>query len=269
MNKVCQKLNSCSKVVTVLDKDLAGDWQYAECIRVVCAKCNENKSLTKTIAVIPCYNEAKYIGQVVSGALKYVNAVVVCDDGSTDGTNQLAYQVGAQVVGFAKRSGAGMAVRHGIMYALCSKPDILILMDGDGQHDPADIPALLKPILDGDADVVMGSRLGKHDRRPFYRRVSNRFGTWLANLNNLDKVADAITGYWAIRADKLPKLTEKGWGWAIELLMKSRAEKLRIISVPVKAVWHDDPHENSSLSPALLGLIVLWKIIKWRMECLV
>lgn len=224
----------------------------------------------KTVVIIPCRNEAKHIKALVSTLVLKGYQIIVSDDGSMDGTQHYAHSAGATVVNRNKTSqpGYGKTLHRGIMAArMWAKPDVLVFMDGDGQHSPDDIEMLLKPILDDKADVVLGSRLGILDTRPLYRRLSNAFGTWVVNVGASQKVADAITGYWAIKVDCLPHTTEKGWGAAVENLIKCRAKGARIASVPIQALWHSNPNDNSTEKALMLGLIVLWKIIKWRLLC--
>lgn len=221
------------------------------------------------VTVIPCFNEANHIKAVVSGALKF-GSVVVSDDGSTDATRVEAAGAGAWVIAAGHNAihGYGAAVRRGLHYATQRDDgDIIIIMDGDGQHDPHDIPALLAPVLSTQADVVVGSRLGAHDKRPLYRRLSNAFGTWVSNIGARQKVDDALTGFWAIRVDCLPKLEEAHWGLNFELLARLRKQGARIASVPVKAIWYADSKANSTVPPVKLGLIMLLKSIKWRLIC--
>jgi glycosyltransferase involved in cell wall biosynthesis len=224
----------------------------------------------KIIVVIPCRNEEKHIGATVKALVDKGYHVMVSDDGSTDQTVAQAYNAGAEIVGCADgaKHGYGATLRRGVSAAqVVYDPDILVFMDGDGQHDPNDIHQLLGPILYGKADVVLGSRLGVQDHRPLYRRLSNKFGTWLANIGAKQKVTDAITGYWALRAIRLGIMTEDGWGASFENLIKLRAAGCHFMSVPVQAIWHDDPKENSTSNALMLGLIVVWKIIKWRVIC--
>ena len=224
-----------------------------------------------TIVIIPCHNEQQYIGSLVGELRRKGHKVIVSDDCSTDHTELTANNAGAEVVGcpVTSRHGYGATIHRGVTVALLryGVPDIIVFMDGDGQHSPDDIEDMLKPILEDRADVVLGSRLGEHDKRPLYRRLSNSFGTWVANVGAQQKLSDAITGYWAIRAKSLPAITERGWGYSFENLMKCRSRKLRITSVPIEAIWHTKSGENSTENPLVLGLIVLWKIIKWRYLC--
>lgn len=226
----------------------------------------------RIVAVVPAYNEQNHIGQVVKGCLKYVDTVVVADDCSIDGTSVIAKMAGADVKfshQYHDDHGAGANVWRGIKYAKSTyKPDVIVLLDGDGQHDPNDIPALLSPVLKGEADAAMGNRLTERDNRPAYRRLSNRIGTCASNVFSNCRVKDAMVGFWAVRADKFPlAITELGWGWSVELLMNLRHERCLIVSVPVNPVWHDDTKENSQSNPVLLGLNLLWKIAEWRIRC--
>jgi len=224
----------------------------------------------RIVVVMPCRNEGKHIGNLVRTLVDHGYSVIVSDDNSSDLTKDIAHTSGASVIdsSMVKHHGYGSALRRGIQTAVkMYQPDVLVFMDGDGQHSPDDIANVLRPILHDKADVVLGSRLGKQDKRPYYKRLSNAFGTWIANVGASQKVTDAITGYWAIRTNYLPVTTEKGWGASFENLIKCRADKARITSVPVHALWHSNLKDNSTLNPIMLGIIVMWKIIKWRLIC--
>jgi len=218
----------------------------------------------KVVAVIPCYNEGRHIGDVIDVAKKHVYQVGVSDDGSTDDTALVALEHGAFIVcNHSGQRGTGAAVSRGIAYARRNSwPDVIVLMDGDGQHDPEDIPRLLAPIQDGRADAVAGVRLDGN--MPRYRRFGNRILSWLANIGFRQALPDAMTGYWAVRCSHLPTLEERGWGFAIELLMSLRASGARLEAVPVRAVYHARYGDNSSVAAWRLGIILLWKIVKWR-----
>lgn len=220
----------------------------------------------RIIAVIPCLNEAKHIAGVVSEAKKHVDIVLVSDGGSTDSTPRIASGVGAAVLlpGAAFITGYGAVIQRGIKYAKDKMgADIIVLLDGDGQHDPADIPSLLAPVLCGRADVAMGCRI-IGDGMPRYRRFGNRVLSAICNVGAHFKPPDAVTGYWAVATKAMPALTEKKWGMAIELLVKTRGAGWSMAGVPVRAVYHENYTDNSSVSPLRLGLSLLWSICKWR-----
>ncbi len=218
--------------------------------------------------VIPCYNEAKHIAAVVSGAKQYADIVLVSDGLSTDNTRGIAINAGARVIlpGVRFTSGrTGSNIQRGIKAAKSYDDSIIVLLDGDGQHDPEDIPGMLVPLLAHEAEIVIGCRTAG-DGMPRYRRFGNKLLTAICNAGAKFQPLDALTGYWAIRASALPEITEQGWGWAIELLVKARGSSQRIIGVPVKAIYHKNYADNSAASPMRLGLALLWYIFKWRFK---
>jgi glycosyltransferase involved in cell wall biosynthesis len=223
----------------------------------------------KTVVVIPSRNEAKFIKPVVERLIKQGLTVIVSDDDSTDNTIDCASRAGAMVVkSGSKKHGYGHTLKVGIDVAIKEyHPDILVFMDGDGQHSPRDINGLLFPLMSDTADVVLGNRFHLPGYKPFYRKLGIQLCTWVANLGSKHKVEDVSTGYWAIKTRCLPTITEMGWGATFELLVKVRAAKYRIASVPIKPIRHKHSRDNSTANVFVLGTIVLWKIIKWRFLC--
>lgn len=112
----------------------------------------------KTCAVIPCFNEEKHIGDIVRKCLSYVDMVVVADDHSTDLTRSIAAMQGATVVMNPCKQGAGSNTAIGLSVACVLGADVIITLDGDGQHDPNEIPKLLAPVMNRQADLVVGVR---------------------------------------------------------------------------------------------------------------
>ena len=218
----------------------------------------------KTIAIIPCHNEAKHIATVVKKARRYVDSVWVIDDHSIDDTWLVAGVAGAVVIRNEIGHGFGSAVRSGIKLSGFSQPDIIVLLDGDGQHNPDEIPKLIEPIKQGIADIVMGQRV--KGKMPAYRGWGIKFLTLICNVWTKMQIPDAMTGYWAISKDALPELTEDKWGLAVELLVKTRNNGCRMMGIPVEAIYHSKYSDNSTVSPLKLGLYLLWIIIKWRLK---
>jgi len=221
----------------------------------------------KTVAIIPCYNEAKQVGKVVTEARKYVDVVLVSNGHSTDNSLAVAIAAGAKAIlpGADLEHGYGANVKRGIKYAVQShQADVVVILDADGQHDPASIPGLLRPILSNQADVAMGCRIAGN--MPGYRRFGNKVLTAICNTGVGFNPPDAVTGYWAIKVKALPDLTEPTWGLAVELLIKARANGCRMVAVPVMAIYHKSYADNSATSPISLGLALLWYIIKWRVR---
>src|SRR5881275_2120859 len=128
----------------------------------------------KILVAIPAFNEGATIGSVVLKARQFASEVIVVDDGSTDDTAETAALAGAHVIQHARNLGKGLAVRTAWLYARENAAEAFVLLDGDHQHDPNDIPRLAEKILSGKSDVVIGVRWGKTSRMPMYRRVGKR-----------------------------------------------------------------------------------------------
>jgi len=148
----------------------------------------EDRAGVPTVSVIiPSFNEEETVGGVVRDALTHAEEIIVIDDGSTDGTAAVAAEAGAAVIRQGRNMGVLAAVARGLKEA---RGDILVTLDADGQHDPADIPRLIQPIVDDEADLVLG-------RRPSLPHFSERVITALTRLRV--KCTDASTGFRAIR----------------------------------------------------------------------
>ncbi len=123
---------------------------------------------------IPAFNEEQSIARIIIEAQKHADTVIVCDDGSTDLTAQIAERLGADVVRHEENCGYGAAIKSLFKRALEFGADVLVTLDGDGQHDASEIPQVIEPIIEGNADVVIGSRFidakGTAEM-PFYRKV--------------------------------------------------------------------------------------------------
>ena len=189
-------------------------------------------------AVIPALNEAPSIGTVVRGLLAHhaglLHQIIVVDNGSTDDTAVLARHAGATVVSEPRR-GYGYACLAGVLAA--EPADIIVLLDGDAADDPADLPRVLAPLLDGTAELVVGSRaLGA--REPGSMTPHQVFGNWLAAtlMRGLYGVAVTDLGpFRAIRrADVLSlDMREMTYGWSVEMMVKAARRRLRYQEVPV------------------------------------
>ncbi len=223
----------------------------------------------KVIAAIPAHNVSQFIADVVSKANKHVAEVVVVDDGSTDDTELVARTAGAVVVKHKMNQGAGAATRTCFETALSKGADALVTLDGDGQHDGEEIPAVVAPILAGKADLVIGSRfLDKECQVPRYRKFGIDIITWLYNFAAKVKVSDAQSCYRAYSKKALSTLniTENGFGFSVQVLIQARKKGLVITEVPIYCVYHAGSH---SLNPVVHGLGVAFCVIKLRLKSLV
>lgn len=147
----------------------------------------------KVVVVLPAFNVQDTIGEVIIRTERYVDEVVVVDDGSRDLTSVLAERLGAKVLRHQENLGKGVALRTGFRYACEAGFDVLVTLDSDGQHNPGEIPILIDPIMRGEADVVNGSRLIFDTEMPFYRRVGNMLLTALTRRSQ--GVLDTQSGF--------------------------------------------------------------------------
>ncbi len=193
------------------------------------------------VAVIPAYNEGSRITSVVSGAKKYVDAVVVVDDGSGDDTGMHAEKAGARVVRHPDNCGAGAATMTGIEAARRMGADIIITLDADEQHDPSEIPSLLDPIKSNKADVVFANRFGQKNNIPFIRRVFNGLGNIVTLVATGRWVSDSQCGYKAFgpKAVKDIDLRMSGFEFCTEIVRESVQHKWTIAEVPVKVLYSE------------------------------
>ena len=157
----------------------------------------------RTIAIVPARNEAGAIGGVVDEirAFDPTLDVVVIDDGSTDATAEVARSRGAAVVSLPFNLGIGGAVQTGFKYALAHGYELAVRLDGDGQHDPTELPKLIGPVVRGEADIVVGSRFHGGDssyRPPLARRIGIGFFARLVSALVRQRVTDTTSGFQAL-----------------------------------------------------------------------
>lgn len=224
------------------------------------------------IAGIPAFNEEKTIAKVVLSAQKYSHKVIVCDDGSSDLTALIAERLGAIVVRHPRNLGYGAALKSLFKRARELNADVLVTLDSDGQHDPSEIPLLVKPIAIGAADVVLGSRFLNNngtDDMPAYRRLGIKVITKLANGSGKHAVSDAQSGFRSYSKAALDKLSlsENGMSASIELLREVGKSDLRVCEVPVSCKYANSVGvETSTENPLTHGLGIISSIIRLVIE---
>lgn len=224
----------------------------------------------KVVAVIPAYNEETTIADIVKRASQYANCgVIVVDDGSIDHTGWAAERAGAEAVKLIRNHGAGSATRIGLDLALSRDADVIVTLDGDGQHNPDEIPKLVAPFRTGrSADVVVGSRFLREYKLPRYRKFGIDVITWLYNVGYKQKLSDGQSCFRAYSRQVIEAcpITENGFGFSTEILVKARKAGFSIVEVPISCVYHEDWRRNSTLNPLWHGLSVVFKTIKWRLR---
>ena len=212
-------------------------------------------------AIIPAYNEQISIGSMVLKTKQYVDRVIVVDDGSTDKTVEISQLAGAEVISHPKNMGKGVALKTGFHAA--TDTDIIVTLDGDGQHHTSDIPKLTKPIIDGEADLVNGSRYlnGKEENTPAYRRVGQTVLDKATNFNARSNITDSQSGFRAFAIHTIPafRFEEAGYGIESEMLTEASNAGFTIKEVEIGVRYDVD---GSKQNPVTHGVGVLLKILQ-------
>lgn len=215
------------------------------------------------LVAIPAYNEDRYIGSLVLKLRAAGHPVLVIDDGSSDRTAEMASAAGAQVIQHAENSGKAAAVRTAFEQARRMQVEALVLIDGDSQHEPLEVERVLAPVLEGRADMVVGSRFaGVRSRIPGWRRVGQHTLTLATNLGSGVPVSDSQSGFRAFsrRAIEGMRLQHVGFSVESEMQFEAKALGLAVEEVPISvhynlAVKRNPVAQGFSILDALLRLV--------------
>lgn len=228
------------------------------------------------IACIPAYNEERTISKVVLQTRKYVDNVLVCDDGSSDMTGELAKELGAVVILHEKNLGKGAALRSLFDAGRKMGADVVVTLDADAQHVPSEIPSLLQPILNEEADVVIGRRAMTGISAPAHRKLGNRVLNFLTKLSvsnngrkdrwrarSLDAFNDTQSGFRAYSKKALAAInvTEDGLAVDSQILLDAAGRNLRILEVSISTNYPKDVR-TSKKNPVHHGLEVLSSLLE-------
>lgn len=199
-------------------------------------------------AVLICaYNEEKHVREVVNKTLKHIKKVIVVNDGSVDNTLKELKRTKAVILNHKTNRGKGEALRTGFRYCLKKRFDPIILLDADGQHDPAEIPKLLKKLEEGN-DIVIGRRRKRKSEMPILRRCTNFLSSHILSLILKQRVHDTQSGYRVIKAKVLKNLNlkSKQYDFESELLVKAAKKNYKLGEIEIRTIYGA---ETSTIHP--------------------
>ena len=213
---------------------------------------------------IPAYNEEKNIAVIITKLKKITDKIIVCDDGSSDFTAKISEELGAIVIKHEKNLGYGAAIRSIFLKAKESECDVLVTFDADGQHKIEDINKVVKPIVDDESDIVIGSRFLNESEKdvPNYRKVGIKIITRITNASIKKQLTDSQSGFRAYSKKVLSELnpSELGMGISTEILIKASSRKFRISEVPITISYDGN---TSTHNPISHGSSVIISTIKY------
>lgn len=214
------------------------------------------------LVCIPAYNE-KSIQNVVKRCKKFADKVVVCDDGSTDNTSEQARIAGALVIKHEKNLGKGAALKTLFDYARSVKADLMVTIDGDLQFLPEEIPKLIKPIIEGDADMVIGYRFEDSDEMPTYRKVGNKILDKVTSIAADLPFKDTQSGFRSYSKKAIEKInfTSKGFAVDSEILVDAVQHELKISEAKVTVIY-DTGSKTSKKDPVSHGTEVVSSLVE-------
>lgn len=212
--------------------------------------------------IIPAFNAAKTIGQLLKQVKPQGLTPVVIDDGSRDQTAAVASAEGALVISHLRNEGKGTALRTGFQYAMRSNFDGVITMDGDGQHDPGEIPTLIRAGEVQHAGLVLGNRLANGAVMPPSRRITNAIMSMIVSAIARQSIPDSQCGFRFIRKELLQAipLRSQRFDLETELLLGAAAQRWKIVSVPIRAIY--PKAQTSHIQPLWDGLRFLGLIAR-------
>ena len=218
----------------------------------------------KVIVGIPAFNEEKNIAALITKLKKITDAIIVCNDGSTDLTSKIAEGLGVTVIDHEKNMGYGAAIRSIFLKSKNLNGDILVTIDADGQHRIEDIDKVINPIINGKSDLVIGSRFLDESEKevPQYRKVGIKVITKLTNATIKKQLTDSQSGFRAYSKKVVNELnpSELGMGISTEILIKASSKDFRISEVPIKISYFGD---TSTQNPITHGSSVILSTIKF------
>jgi len=233
------------------------------------------RAQSKIVVGIPAYNEEVSIGSIVLQAREVASKVIIVDDGSTDNTVKIAEKAGATVLRHSENQGKGAAIKTLLDTVREREFDTLVLLDGDGQHNPAEIPTVANPVLDEGADLVIGSRYlqnSRCDETPRYRRVGQRVLDFLTFGPSQTRITDSQSGFRALSPRAVDKLaiTTDSFGVETEMIDIASRNGLSILEKSIEARYEGiDGQTQHPIRHGLSVVVFVLQLVRDRHPLLV
>ena len=207
----------------------------------------------KVCIVIPAFNEAKAVTELIKKLLSHAEKVVVVDDGSGDDTSELAQGAGAIVLRHEKNCGKGAALRTGFEYAVKSGCDGVITIDADGQHDWREVPLFISKAESSGADIILGTRMGSVREMPFIRLLTNIVTSLIVSVLSRQRITDSQTGYRLIRREVLENvvLVTSNYDTESEILIRAGRKGFKIAEIPIRTIYGGETSNINRLTDTL------------------
>ncbi|MEQ8224752.1 MAG: glycosyltransferase family 2 protein [Candidatus Eremiobacterota bacterium] len=217
----------------------------------------------KILALICAYNEEKHIREVIEGTKKYVDKVLVVDDCSTDRTSEEVKKTDAIYIRHEKNKGKGGALRTGFSYFIENQYDAIVTIDGDGQHDPEEIPALIEGLLS--YDIIIGTRSKLGTGMPLIRIFTNFTCSLIVSILAFTWIKDTQSGYRVIKQKVLKNmsLVSNRFNLESELLIRAGRRGYKIGAVSVKTIYGDEKSKMNPIKDPLRFVGLVFKSILW------
>ena len=224
----------------------------------------DNGTTKRTLVLIPCFNEEMTIGSIVLKTKRYVDTVLVVDDGSSDSTAQIAKEAGAVVLSHSGNKGKSAAIKTGFNYATQNGFDYIITLDGDGQHNPDEIPMMLSEMENNGHDIVIGTRFGPSTEMPGWRKVGKRLLDYLTSYGAGGRLTDSQSGFRGFNKKAVqcltPRLDGEGFSVESEQLMKAHDLGLHVGDARVACKYNG--LETSTKGPTSHGVSVVTYVLQ-------
>ena len=220
----------------------------------------------RAMVLIPAYNAAASVGDVVRGSKEFVADVVVVDDGSRDDTAAVARASGAEVISHPQNRGKGGALKTGFAWAVQHGYDVVVTLDADGQHLPREIPKFLRCREESGADLIIGSRAHLFGEMLPRRRMANRFSAWTIARASKTGITDSQSGFRLYSANLLRnvRLRTEGFDLESEVIVRAGVGGFKVITTPIDLGFVDGI-STSHYKPLKDTLRIAWTVMRARL----